>query len=187
MKIIVGLGNPGKEYAQTPHNAGFIAIEQLVRFLERLRYQVSTWTEVKKERSKIAEVYSENKGRVAVLVMPQTFMNLSGGAVQQIMQKYGLKDASDLLIIYDELDIDLGRFKYSPIKNSRTHKGIASVISTVGKSVHSLRIGVNNRKNSPIPGSDYVLRQYNQEELTQLLSAISQGIEQHVLPFLDVV
>ncbi|MFZ6022118.1 MAG: aminoacyl-tRNA hydrolase [Patescibacteria group bacterium] len=187
MKIIVGLGNPGKEYTNTPHNAGFIAVEQLVSYLAKRDYQIYPWTELKKERSKVAEVYLPNTGRIAVLVMPQTFMNLSGGAVQQIMQKYGVKHAEDVMIIYDELDIELGGFKYSPIKNSRTHNGIASVISTVGKAVHSLRIGVNNRKGSPISGLDYVLRPYRQNEMDTLISAVSRGIEQHVLPFLDIV
>ncbi|MCC7304345.1 peptidyl-tRNA hydrolase [bacterium] len=187
MKILVGLGNPGKEFEKTPHNAGFIALDLLVRKLQSMGFSVESWHEIKKEKSMVSEVFSEDGRRVAVLVKPQTFMNLSGGAVQQVMAKYGVKSAEDVMIIYDELDITLGEFKYSPIKNSRTHKGISSVISTVGKAVHSLRIGVENRANKHIPGQDYVVRSYSEKELLELSSAGERAIEQHVLDFLELV
>lgn len=186
MKILVGLGNPGKEFEKTPHNAGFISLDILAKKLHDLGYVVENWHEIKKEKSVLAEVFTGDGRRVAVLVKPQTYMNLSGGAVQQVMSKYGVKKAEDVMILYDELDITLGEFKYSPIKNSRTHKGIASVISTVGKTVHSLRIGVDNRAVHYIPGQDYVVRAYSASELQSLSQAAERGITQHVLPFLEI-
>lgn len=187
MKIIVGLGNPGKEYERTPHNAGFIAIDLVVRELQLKGFSIEKWQDSKKEKSQLCEVYNQQGQRVVVLVKPQTYMNLSGGAVQQVMSKYGVKTAEDVMIMYDELDIPLGAFKYSPIKNSRTHKGISSVISTVGKTVHSLRIGVDNRTIRLIPGQDYVVRPYAVAELQQLTDAALKGIQQHVFPFLGLI
>ncbi|PJA13043.1 hypothetical protein CO112_02845 [Candidatus Dojkabacteria bacterium CG_4_9_14_3_um_filter_150_Dojkabacteria_WS6_41_13] len=187
MKILVGLGNPGKEYERTPHNAGFITLDLLAVNLRGLGYVVEDWHEIKKEKSILSEVFSGDGRRIAVLVKPQTYMNLSGGAVQQVMAKYGVKSAEDVLIIYDELDIALGLFKYSPIRNSRTHKGIGSVISTVGKTVQSFRIGVDNRTIRYIPGQDYVVMAYTTAELSSLSQAADKGIAQHVLPFLGLV
>ena len=187
MKILVGLGNPGKEFERTPHNAGFISLDLLAEKLRQLGFNVEDWHDIKKEKSVLAEVFTVDGMRLAVLVKPQTYMNLSGGAVQQVMSKYGVKNPEDVMIIYDELVIALGAFKYSPIKNSRTHKGISSVISTVGKSVHSLRIGVDNRVVRYIPGQDYVVRAYTSEELIALKHAAEMSITQHILPFLGLV
>lgn len=186
MKILVGLGNPGKEFEKTPHNAGFIALDILAKQLQNLGYVVEDWREIKKEKSVLSEVFTGDGRRIAVLVKPQTYMNLSGGAVQQVMAKYGAKNPDDVMIIYDELDIALGDFKYSPIKNSRTHKGIASVISTVGKTVHSLRLGVDNRTIRQIPGQDYVIRAYSASELQSLSQAAERAIAQHVMEFLGL-
>lgn len=187
MKILVGLGNPGREFEKTPHNAGFIALELLAVKLHDLGLVVEDWHEIKKEKSILCEVFTGDGKRVAVLVKPQTYMNLSGGAVQQVMSKYGVKNQEEVMILYDELDIALGAFKYSPIKNSRTHKGIASVMSTIGKAVHSLRLGVDNRNVRYIPGQDYVVRTYTSAELISLKHAIESSIKQHVLPFLGLV
>jgi len=186
MKIVVGLGNPGKEFEKTPHNAGFMTLDLLAHQLRDRGFDVEDWHPVQKEKSVISEVFTGDGRRLAVLVKPQTYMNLSGGAVQQIMAKYGVKNAADVLIVYDELDIQLGAFKYSPIKNSRTHKGIASVISTVGKLVQSLRIGVDNREIRHIPGEDYVVRAYSAQELLSLTQAAERAITQHVMPFLEL-
>lgn len=183
MKLIVGLGNPGKQFENTPHNAGFMAVDGLARELVGRACSVTAWTQSRHEKSEMAEVYQNNK-KIAVLTKPQTYMNLSGGAVQQVMASYGIKDPQDVLVIYDELDIKLGEFKYSPIKNSRTHKGINSVLATVGKQVHSLRIGVDTRKNHLIPGEDFVLQRYSTVELELLQNAIKRAIPLHVLPFL---
>ena len=187
MKIIVGLGNPGKEFDRTPHNAGFMSLDAIAMDLANKGYNVEAWREIKKERSFVSEVTSGNGVKLAVLVKPQTYMNLSGGAVQQVAQKYGVKNAEDILIIYDELDIQLGAFKYSPIRNSRTHKGIASVISTVGKTVHSLRIGVDNRVVHHIPGEDYVVKPYSENEVVSLKQAILKAIPLHVHQFLGLI
>ncbi len=186
MKLIIGLGNPGKQFERTPHNAGFIAISEIASALESKGAQRTEWKSSSKEKSVVSEVFLENK-KVAVLAMPQTYMNLSGGAVQALMHAYGIKEPSDVLVIYDELDIALGGYKYSPVKNSPTHKGIASILMTVGKEVHSLRIGVEHRSNRLIPGEDYVTRPYSDSELQTLKTAISEAIAMHVYSFLGLL
>jgi PTH1 family peptidyl-tRNA hydrolase len=183
MKLLVGLGNPGKQYDNTPHNAGFLFIDTVAIFLQQQGYALSSWQELK-GKSLLCEVIKEGVGTVAVLVKPITFMNLSGGAVQQVMAKYGIKEKTDLLVIYDELDLRLGEAKYSPVKNSRTHKGINSVMTTVGGGFTSLRIGVDNRENRSIPGEAYVLRHYSPPEQSLLKRAINDSIEQYVLEFI---
>lgn len=183
MKLIVGLGNPGKEFENTPHNAGFIVLDLFRDFLLKQGYTVEKWRHSQKEKAEIAEVYNANMTKAAVIMKPLTYMNLSGSAVQQVMQKYGIRDQKDVLVIYDDLDVPLGGFKYSPIKNSRTHKGISSIISTIGKGVQSLRIGVDSRTNRLIPGEDFVLRKYSAEEVVKLRDTAGTAIQQHFRDF----
>ncbi len=187
MKLIVGLGNPGKQFDRTPHNAGFELLDRAKIALEKLGLSVSAWTLLQKEQAEISEIYTAEGQKIAVLAKPQTYMNLSGKAVQLIINKYGLKNHNDILICYDELDIPLGKFKYSPVKNSRTHKGIDSIMSTVGKDLHSLRIGVDNRKIRQIPGEDYVLRHYTDDEMSTLKRACDEAFLQHLKEFLGLV
>lgn len=187
MKLIVGLGNPGREFDNTPHNAGFLAVDLIARELQQNGYMVSPWSIAKQEKAELSEVFDQVGRRLVVLAKPQTYMNLSGFAVQRIMQRYGIKEQQDVLVVYDELDISLGSYKYSPVKNSRTHKGIASIMSTIGQSVQSLRIGVDNRKNTPIPGDAYVLRRYSAEEQIVLSRGILEAIALHLKSFLGLL
>lgn len=187
MKLLVGLGNPGKQFERTPHNAGFDFIELVKMAFDQLGYQSTPWTLLSKEQSEISEIYEPSGKKFAVLAKPQTFMNLSGRAVQLLVNKYGIKDRADILVGYDELDIPLGKFKYSPVKNSRTHKGINSIMSTVGKEVQSLRIGVDNRKTHRIPGEDYVLKHYSETEYSTLKQACLEAITLHLKFFLGLV
>jgi len=187
MKVIVGLGNPGGQYNKTPHNAGFMAMDIIHSYLMNSGYICSEWNNKKKEKSEISEILTPSRKRFALLVKPMTFMNLSGSAMYQLIKSYGIKDLNELLVIYDELDIMLGKFKYSPVRNSHTHKGIASIINTIGKNFHSLRIGVDNRGDRRISGSSLVLKRYSEDDLVTLNRAISDAIELHVKPFLGLV
>ncbi|WKZ23889.1 MAG: aminoacyl-tRNA hydrolase [Candidatus Dojkabacteria bacterium] len=188
MKLLVGLGNPGKEFENTPHNAGFLAIDVIAQTIRKRGYAVEEWKYASREGAEIAEVYSTQGERFAVLVKPQTYMNLSGSAVQKIMRKYGVKDQRNVLIIYDELDIELGKYKYSPLKNSRTHKGIASVLASVGTQVQSLRIGVDNRGPvRKIPGETYVLKKYSVKEQEVLHATIAEAIPDVLAQFAGLV
>jgi len=123
VKVVVGLGNPGKQYVGTPHNVGFAAVERLAerfgcQFKKRLRFK--------------AEVAKTTIGTEAVvLVKPQTFMNLSGDAVGSVLRYHKVPEA-DLIVLLDDVDLELGRIRIRPGGGSGGHKGLTSVMQHVG-------------------------------------------------------
>lgn len=123
MKVIVGLGNPGRKYEDTPHNVGFSAVECLAaRFCGKFRQSLR----FKAELAKVT-IGSE----AVVLVKPQTFMNLSGDAVGSLL-RYHKVPVADLIVLLDDVDLDLGRIRIRPSGGSGGHKGLTSVIQHVG-------------------------------------------------------
>jgi len=135
MKLIIGLGNPGEEYKKTRHNAGFLALDELV---SSNKYQVlSTQLKFNAEISN-GTIDSEK----IILAKPQTFMNNSGEAVKAIIDYYKIKP-EDIIVIHDDLDILLGEYKISKNKNSGGHKGVQSIIDYLGtKDFMRIRIGI---------------------------------------------
>ncbi len=133
MWAVVGLGNPGRRYAQTRHNVGFLFIRQVAR----------NWkVRVKKRRfqAKIAEV-ERAQGRI-LLAMPQTFMNLSGQAVKQIVGGRKI-ELENLVVVYDDLDIPLGDIRVRKEGSAGTHKGMTSVIQELGSGrFPRIRVGI---------------------------------------------
>lgn len=144
MKIIVGLGNPGKEYVGTRHNVGFdflVALSKHSRFCstgEELQF-----TSNKKFQAEIVE--AQVAGDKYILVKPQTFMNVSGKSVQAILSFYKAQ-ISDLLIVSDDLDLPLGMARVRLTGLSGGHRGIESIISEIGtKDFPRLRIGISDK------------------------------------------
>lgn len=142
MKIIVGLGNPGKQYERTRHNSGFMAIDKVA---EKLNLNID-----KKEFAALTA-----KNNQVILVKPQTYMNNSGEAVSQIMKYYHI-DINDLLIIYDDLDLKYGQLRLRLKGSSGGHNGIKSIINYIhSENFKRIRIGIE--KNPLIETADYVL------------------------------
>ena len=142
MKMIVGLGNPGKQYERTRHNSGFMAIDKVA---EKLNLNVD-----KKEFAALTA-----KNNQVILVKPQTYMNNSGEAVSQIMKYYHI-DINDLLIIYDDLDLKYGQLRLRLKGSSGGHNGIKSIINYIhSENFKRIRIGIE--KNPLIETADYVL------------------------------
>ena len=142
MKMIVGLGNPGKQYERTRHNSGFMAIDKVA---EKLNLNID-----KKEFAALAA-----KNNQVILVKPQTYMNNSGEAVSQIMKYYHI-DINDLLIIYDDLDLKYGQLRLRLKGSSGGHNGIKSIINYIhSENFKRIRIGIE--KNPLIETADYVL------------------------------
>jgi len=179
VKIIVGLGNPGKKYEQTRHNAGFWVIDELAR-------RMSVSLNSKKFHSIIAEGhYLDEK---VILVKPQTFMNLSGTAVQTIVRYWPI-DLSDLLVIYDDLDLEPYRIRMRAEGSSGGHKGMQSIINQLqSQAFPRLKIGIG-RPEGPMSVPDYVLAKISDEEMRTYQDVvarcadavevwISSGIEQ---------
>lgn len=125
MKLIIGLGNPGKKYEKTRHNFGFMAAEYL-------RANLDNFTEWKEEKAYDASIsQGEISGEKLILAKPQNFMNLSGRAVQKISEFYKIK-SQDIWLIHDDFDLPLGMLRISKSASAGGHNGVKSVIETLG-------------------------------------------------------
>ncbi len=136
MKLIVGLGNPGAEYECTPHNMGFMAID---RIAERCKVKVSN------RHCKALTAKTAIGGEEVLLAKPETFMNLSGMSVRELVAKYGdgLELAKDLIVIHDELDFPLGTIRIRQYGSSAGHNGIESIMNGLGtQDFLRIRVGV---------------------------------------------
>jgi PTH1 family peptidyl-tRNA hydrolase len=133
--IIVGLGNPGEEYSDTRHNAGWMAVEHFAK-----KHDAGEWKEDKKAMAMVAK--GEIGKHTAVYVLPTTYMNKSGAAVSKYI--LGPKMAKNLILLHDDMDLPLGRIKVSFGKNSGGHRGIESVMKAIkSKEFTRIRIGVS--------------------------------------------
>ena len=117
--IIVGLGNPGKEYANTPHNVGFMAVDEIAKN-NNIEFKLS-----KKHNAMIGEGIIS--GEKSYLIKPLTYMNLSGNAVRSFVEYYNI-DVESILIIYDDMDLPLGHLRIRKSGTSGGHKGMKSII-----------------------------------------------------------
>jgi peptidyl-tRNA hydrolase, PTH1 family len=178
MILFVGLGNPGEKYEKTPHNVGFRALDKLRNFLGYTpTYDVGDW-----EFDKYCEAFlCTGKTHLTtkfVLAKPITFMNQSGRSVQELIKKYGINIEKELIIFYDDLDIKLGSYKIARGKAPKGHNGLMSVFRHV-KTLDFLtvRIGIDNRQNRDIPGEEYVLKAFTEEELQILDETIAEAVK----------
>jgi PTH1 family peptidyl-tRNA hydrolase len=178
MWLVAGLGNPGEEYARTPHNLGFLTVDRLA---ERHGVRVS------RKDSRALVGVGEIDGRPVMLAKPQTFMNLSGTSLLPLMEKHGI-GPSELVVVYDELDLPWTSLRVKPKGSAAGHKGMDSVIRSLGTSeVARIRLGIH--PGHPIrDGADFVLAPFKrsqEKELEELLdraaeavrSIIAEGVE----------
>jgi len=138
VKLIVGLGNPGIEYQFTPHNLGFLTIDRIAtdRNVEVRNHQCRALT----GRMRI-------EGKEVLLAKPETFMNLSGMSVRALLAEYELRPESDLIVIYDELDLPLGTIRIRKRGSSAGHNGMKSIISALEtQEFVRIRIGIAPEK-----------------------------------------
>ncbi len=173
MKLIVGLGNPGKKYEKTRHNAGFILVDMV-----REQYQFSNWSLSKKFNAEISEGMIENEK--ILLAKPMTYMNNSGQSVGIIAKYYSLSP-SDILVIHDEKDIKLGDVKVQADRGHAGHNGIRSIIEHLGtKDFTRIRIGVAPEDKQRMKDTaDYVLGKFGMFE-RRTLKAVGENIQQHI-------
>jgi PTH1 family peptidyl-tRNA hydrolase len=162
---VVGLGNPGLQYTWTPHNAGFMAIDRIAQ---------QEGVVVQNRRCRAATATCRVAGRQVVLAKPETFMNESGVAVAALVREFDADPARDLLVIYDELDLDLGTIKIKERGSAAGHNGARSIIGALGSQEWMrIRIGVSpdlppEAKGGKRPGKDYLLSPMRKAELTVL-------------------
>ena len=173
MKLIVGLGNPGKEYAGTRHNCGFMVIDRLASKLN-----------VDVDQNKFKGLYAKVKyhGEDIILLKPQTYMNLSGESVNAMMNFFKI-DKEELLVIYDDLDMPVGKLRLRKTGSAGGHNGIKNIIAHLNsQDFKRIRVGIDRHKYMNV--ADYVLSRFSKVES----EAIEQGIENAanaVLDYLD--
>ncbi|HEX5035005.1 MAG TPA: aminoacyl-tRNA hydrolase [bacterium] len=178
-KLLVGLGNPGKEYEKTRHNVGFFLVDLLA---ERWGMDFS--------RKKFDGLYAEGlvEGEKVLLVKPQTYMNLSGQCVGPWFHFLKL-EGGDLMVIHDELDLPLGRMKAQRAASAAGQKGVASIIEAIGHhDFCRLRVGIG-RPQAQGKGADHVLAAFRGEEKRvfeeEVLPLAMEGAETFVKSGLD--
>jgi len=177
MKIIIGLGNPGKEYKNTRHNAGFLCVD----FLQQA-FGFEPFTSDKKMSAEISS--GTRNGEKVLLVKPMTFMNNSGTAVQALLQFYKLTPA-DIIIIHDDIDIASGTYKTTLSSRPAGHNGVADIMEKIGtQDFFRIRLGIGRPTEILgicIPPHDYVLQKFGEEELTKLQTLFPK-IATEILP-----
>ena len=169
MKAIIGLGNPEERFANTRHNVGFRAVGILAQKLG-LQFESSP-----KLFSAVA------KSSEWLLVKPQTYMNESGKAVQVVLNFYKLAP-SDIVVVHDDLALPFGTWKKQFATGPKIHNGLLSIYESLGtKDFMHLRIGIDNRDgDKTLPGKDYVLQPFADQEETQIRTVIEE-VAQYLL------
>ncbi|MCD6471083.1 aminoacyl-tRNA hydrolase [bacterium] len=173
MKLIVGLGNPGKKFINTRHNIGKEIIEHFAKIYNFPKFKFKKSLEVFVTKKKI-------NNKKFILALPTTYMNESGRVVKKLLKYYKLIP-NNLVIIHDEIDIPLGKIKLSFNRSSAGHKGVQSIINYLKtKEFYRLRIGIENRKEKRIPTEEYVLKKFSKEE-TRIINKLKEEIFRSLL------
>jgi PTH1 family peptidyl-tRNA hydrolase len=168
VKLIVGLGNPGIEYQFTPHNIGFLVIDRIAEqcgvMVDNRRCQALT------TRARIGK-------EEVLLAKPETYMNLAGSSVVQFVRKHDVDIQKDLLIVYDELDLPLGKIRIRERGTSAGHNGMQSVIDALGtEEIPRMRLGI--APDHPVKdGARYVLSQFRKSQLVPLDEMLDRAAE----------
>ena len=168
--LIVGLGNPGPEYAGTRHNAGFMVIDRLLagfpagRFEERHTASSNVWA-------------GRFRGRALLLQKPLTFMNLSGESIREIVDYYKVDDTTELIVISDDISLDVGQLRIRKKGSAGGHNGLKNIIKMLGHDTFTrVRMGVGEKpKNYDL--ADYVLGHFPSEERTVMDEAAKTAAE----------
>ena len=167
MKLIVGLGNPGKKYEHTRHNVGFIAIDKIAG-----SFNFEPFAFDKKFNALLS--FGNINGEKVLLLKPQTFMNSSGASVRSAMDYYKIS-SNDLLVIQDELDVAMGEYKTTKDRSSAGHKGIQSIIDALGtKDFIRYRIGMESDRGN-MASEDFVLANFTADE-SDIINGITDRI-----------
>lgn len=165
MKLVVGLGNPGKKYERTRHNLGFWVVD-------RLAAEKGAAFKKKKHHSLIADWRMD--GEEVWLVKPQTYMNHSGAAVGELF-RYLPVEIEDLIVVYDELDLPFGRIRIRPRGGAGGHRGMASILEAVEEETFlRVRIGVG-RPPAGVDPVDFILEPFSSEEALELDRIVSRA------------
>jgi PTH1 family peptidyl-tRNA hydrolase len=171
VKLIVGLGNPGIEYQFTPHNLGFLTIDRIANGLR---------VEVRNRQCRALTARAEIAGTPVVLAKPETYMNLSGLSVMELVAEHQVDVKTDLIVIYDELDLGLGTIRIRQRGSSAGHNGMESILGALGTDEFlRIRLGIApDRKVND--GVKYVLTPFRKAQeavVDEILDTAAQAVE----------
>lgn len=180
MKMIVGLGNPGKTYEKTRHNTGFLVLDEIAK-------QCGVSSLQTKFKAQIATVVLNNEN--VILVKPQTFMNLSGEAVGEIARFYQIS-AAEVIVIYDDLDLPVGKVRLREKGSAGGHNGMKSIIQHLHtQEFPRIRVGID--KNPMIPTIDYVMGKIEKDKQVIYEKAIQHAAKAAIdfsgMPFAELM
>jgi len=168
MKLICGLGNPGKQYLNTKHNFGFIVIDQLVKDYN-FSYSSSNF---------YGDLYQgEICNQKIFLLKPTTFMNNSGVAVAKVKQFYKI-EIVNIVVLHDDFDINFGKIKIKIGGGHGGHNGLKSIDSMIGKDYQRIRLGIKKEENN-LKAIDYVLQNFTSED-SKIVNNISEKISHFI-------
>lgn len=181
MKLIIGLGNPGKQYDYTRHNIGFEVIDALAK----------EWN-APLTNAKFNGMYAtvhRPEGKV-ILLKPLTYMNLSGESVRPLMDYFDI-DVEDIIVIYDDLDLETGKLRLRQKGSAGGHNGIKSLIQHLGtQQFNRIRVGVN-RPPAGMKVADYVLSKFSKDDASVVKEAVDKSVaaveKALATPFIDVM
>lgn len=172
MKLIVGLGNPGKEYEKTRHNVGFLTLDKLAKKINM---------DFDKNKCKANYgIYKHNDEKI-IIAKPQTYMNSSGEAVISLMKFYDI-DIKDVIVIHDDLDLPVGKLRIRYQGSCGGQNGMRSIIDLVGTDkINRIRIGISNNK--LIDTVDYVLGKFPKEDLAIINETLDKAVDAIIYSF----
>lgn len=172
MKLIVGLGNPGEDYARSRHNVGWVVADAFARKfrIDLNRHEKDAMT---------------GEGRVAggsvKVAKPLTYMNLSGDAVRLLVNAY-LETSEDLIVVFDDIDLPLGKLRIRPSGSAGTHNGMRSIVEALGtENFPRLRFGVRGASYGDVRLRDYVLDDFSDEEMPVVEGSVERAVDALVL------
>ena len=167
MPLVVGLGNPGRTFRNTPHNIGFVVTEVLAKRAGAIWRRGRT-------RSRVAKAQADS--RALIFLKPHTYMNLSGGPVRATLARYGMSP-TELLVICDDVNLPLGRLRLRLSGSAGGHKGLQSLIDTLGTETFArLRVGVGGGQ-AGADVTEVVLRRFPAEQHDEVLRVIKRAAD----------
>lgn len=169
MKLIVGLGNPGLEYALSPHNLGFMAVDRLAE---------GCGAKVAKREAQSLTGKATLAGQAVLLAKPQTYMNLSGAAVARLLARYSI-EPEEMVVLFDDLDLPLGMIRIRRRGTAGGHNGMKSIIGAIqADEFIRVRMGIQPDSNSPLEeATPYLLGKFRRRELRAVSDLLDQAVD----------
>ena len=177
MKIIVGLGNPGKKYEKTRHNIGWIVLDELGK-----KFFDAKWNESKKNKAMYINDFID--GQKLELIKPLTFMNESGYVVGKMINKHNIDIENDLIVVHDDKDIELGVVKVQQNRSAAGHNGVKSIIQHLRtQNFTRIRVGIASNKMNKQDTASFVLKKFGIFEHKKMREGVEKAVEEIVKLF----